>query len=177
MLRACRHQRADLTQVSDKSARSSSPESSSPNFYLPNSMRQFDRTALFIEACLKYGVMEANDSSNILFVGIVLCSLAATLTQTLEVQTQQEGVFSFLKLIQVLCGVSPPQRPPHTASSVYTHNLLVCHTTHCAHWWNLSNNFAGISSAGLLLFPPVKLLRFCILLYSAAHCIVRETAS
>lgn len=29
-------------------------------------MRQFDRAALFIEACLKYGVMEANDSSNIL---------------------------------------------------------------------------------------------------------------
>lgn len=31
------------------------------------SMRHFDRAALFIEACLKYGVMEANDSSNILF--------------------------------------------------------------------------------------------------------------
>lgn len=29
-----------------------------------HSMRQFDRAALFIEACLKYGVMEANDSSN-----------------------------------------------------------------------------------------------------------------
>lgn len=37
-----------------------------PSFYLSNSMRQFDRAALFIEACLKYGVMEANDSSNIL---------------------------------------------------------------------------------------------------------------
>lgn len=143
------------------------PESSSPNFYLPNSMRQFDRTALFIEACLKYGVMEANDSSNILFVGIVLCSLAATLTQTLEVQTQQEGVFSFLRLIQVLCRVSPPQRPPHTASSVYTHNLLVCHTTHCAHWRNLSNNFAGISSAGLLLFPPSEAIK---ILYSFIFC-------
>lgn len=127
------------------------PESSSPNFYLPNSMRQFDRTALFIEACLKYEVMEANDSSNILFVGIVLCSLAATLTQTLEVQTQREGVFSFLKLIQVLCGVSPPQRPPHTASPVYTHNLLVCHTTHCAHWWNLSNNFDVPSSEAITI--------------------------
>ncbi|KAG9344447.1 hypothetical protein JZ751_011117 [Albula glossodonta] len=31
-----------------------------------HSMRQFDRAALFIEACLKYGVMEANDSTNIL---------------------------------------------------------------------------------------------------------------
>uniref|UniRef100_A0A3P8UH49 WD repeat-containing protein 11 n=1 Tax=Amphiprion percula TaxID=161767 RepID=A0A3P8UH49_AMPPE len=31
-----------------------------------HSMRHFDRAALFIEACLKYGVMEANDSSNIL---------------------------------------------------------------------------------------------------------------
>uniref|UniRef100_A0A8C7LNZ9 WD repeat-containing protein 11 n=1 Tax=Oncorhynchus mykiss TaxID=8022 RepID=A0A8C7LNZ9_ONCMY len=30
------------------------------------SMRYFDRAALFIEACLKYGVMEANDSTNIL---------------------------------------------------------------------------------------------------------------
>lgn len=35
---------------------------------LLSSMRQFDRAALFIEACLKCGVMEANDSSNILFV-------------------------------------------------------------------------------------------------------------
>lgn len=34
---------------------------------LLGSMRQFDRAALFIEACLKYGVMEANDTSNILF--------------------------------------------------------------------------------------------------------------
>ncbi|KAG5831382.1 hypothetical protein ANANG_G00303160 [Anguilla anguilla] len=31
-----------------------------------HSMRYFDRAALFIEACLKYGVMEANDSTNIL---------------------------------------------------------------------------------------------------------------
>lgn len=29
-----------------------------------NGMRHFDRAALFIEACLQYGVMEANDSSN-----------------------------------------------------------------------------------------------------------------
>ncbi|XP_067092514.1 WD repeat-containing protein 11 [Osmerus mordax] len=29
-----------------------------------HSMRYFDRAALFIEACLKYGVMEANDSTN-----------------------------------------------------------------------------------------------------------------
>ncbi|XP_033835522.1 WD repeat-containing protein 11 [Periophthalmus magnuspinnatus] len=29
-----------------------------------HSMRQFDRAALFIEACLKYGVMEANETSN-----------------------------------------------------------------------------------------------------------------
>lgn len=35
-------------------------------------MRQFDRTALFLEACLKYGVMEANDSSNILFENVVV---------------------------------------------------------------------------------------------------------
>uniref|UniRef100_A0A8C3ASK2 WD repeat-containing protein 11 n=1 Tax=Cyclopterus lumpus TaxID=8103 RepID=A0A8C3ASK2_CYCLU len=32
-----------------------------------NNMRHFDRAALFIEACLQHGVMEANDSSNILF--------------------------------------------------------------------------------------------------------------
>ncbi|KAJ8014088.1 hypothetical protein DPEC_G00036620 [Dallia pectoralis] len=31
-----------------------------------HSMRYFDHAALFIEACLKYGVMEANDSTNIL---------------------------------------------------------------------------------------------------------------
>ncbi|KAJ8418074.1 hypothetical protein AAFF_G00137830 [Aldrovandia affinis] len=31
-----------------------------------HSMRYFDRAALFIDACLKYGVMEANDSTNIL---------------------------------------------------------------------------------------------------------------
>lgn len=43
------------------------PVSLSSSFHLLGSMRQFDRAALFIEACLKYGVMEANDSSNILF--------------------------------------------------------------------------------------------------------------
>ncbi|KAJ3610301.1 hypothetical protein NHX12_022394 [Muraenolepis orangiensis] len=32
------------------------------------SMRYFDRAALFIEACLKCGVMEANDSTNILLI-------------------------------------------------------------------------------------------------------------
>ena len=31
-----------------------------------SSMRYFDRAALFVEACLKYGVMEANDTTNIL---------------------------------------------------------------------------------------------------------------
>uniref|UniRef100_A0A3P8WQI6 WD repeat-containing protein 11 n=1 Tax=Cynoglossus semilaevis TaxID=244447 RepID=A0A3P8WQI6_CYNSE len=36
-----------------------------------HSMRQFDRAALFVEACLKYGVMEANDSSNILFAAFL----------------------------------------------------------------------------------------------------------
>ncbi|KAM6956507.1 WD repeat-containing protein 11 [Aplochiton taeniatus] len=34
-----------------------------------HSVRYFDRAALFIEACLKYGVMEANDSTNILSCG------------------------------------------------------------------------------------------------------------
>ncbi len=43
------------------------PVSFSSSFYLLCSMRYFDRAALFIEACLKYGVMEANTSSNILF--------------------------------------------------------------------------------------------------------------
>ncbi|KAI9533694.1 WD repeat-containing protein 11 [Dissostichus eleginoides] len=37
-------------------------------------MRYFDRAALFIEACLKYGVMEADDSSNILFENPLLHS-------------------------------------------------------------------------------------------------------
>ena len=46
----------------------------SPHVCLANSMRQFDRTALFIEACLKYGVMEANDTSNILFENSLLHS-------------------------------------------------------------------------------------------------------
>ncbi|XP_010775722.1 WD repeat-containing protein 11-like [Notothenia coriiceps] len=36
----------------------------SSSIHLPGSMRYFDRAALFIEACLKYGVMEADDSSN-----------------------------------------------------------------------------------------------------------------
>lgn len=43
-------------------------------FYLLDSMRHFDRAALFIEACLKSGVMEANDSSNILFENPLLSS-------------------------------------------------------------------------------------------------------
>ncbi|KAL4641298.1 WD repeat-containing protein 11 [Arapaima gigas] len=34
-----------------------------------HSMRYFDTAALFIEACLKYGVMEANDNTNILSKG------------------------------------------------------------------------------------------------------------
>lgn len=46
----------------------------SSSFYLLGSMRHFDRAALFIEACLKYGVMEANDSSNILFENPLLHS-------------------------------------------------------------------------------------------------------
>lgn len=37
-----------------------------------HSMRHFDRAALFIEACLKSGVMEANDSSNKLMVAAFL---------------------------------------------------------------------------------------------------------
>ncbi|KAG7462691.1 hypothetical protein MATL_G00187500, partial [Megalops atlanticus] len=36
-------------------------------------MRYFDRAALFIDACLKYGVMEANDSTNILFLSLEAC--------------------------------------------------------------------------------------------------------
>lgn len=54
-------------------------------------MRQFDRAALFIEACLKYGVMEANDTSNILLWELCSVQFAATLTQTLIARTQQEG--------------------------------------------------------------------------------------
>lgn len=50
------------------------PVSFSSSFHLLDSMRHFDRAALFIEACLKYGVMEANDSSNILFENPLLSS-------------------------------------------------------------------------------------------------------
>lgn len=63
-------------------------------FHLLGSMRHFDRAALFIEACLKYGVMEANDSSNILFEIPFLSSegrlepeLAAELTLPALLQT------------------------------------------------------------------------------------------
>lgn len=42
------------------------PVSISSSLHLLGSMRHFDCAALFIEACLKCGVMEANDSSNIL---------------------------------------------------------------------------------------------------------------
>lgn len=50
------------------------PVSFSSSFHLLGSMRHFGRSALFIEACLKYGVMEANDSSNILFENPLLSS-------------------------------------------------------------------------------------------------------
>lgn len=43
-----------------------------------HSMRYFDRTALFIEACLKYGVMEANDTTNKL-IGAAFSSYAGVL--------------------------------------------------------------------------------------------------
>lgn len=57
---------AEMMLVSDNSSHLP-PVSFSSSSHLPGSMRHFDRAALFIEACLKYGVMEANDSSNILF--------------------------------------------------------------------------------------------------------------
>ncbi|TSN48459.1 WD repeat-containing protein 11 [Bagarius yarrelli] len=41
--------------------------------------RYFDRTALFIEACLKYGVMEANDTTNILPLSAAFSSYAGLL--------------------------------------------------------------------------------------------------
>lgn len=34
-------------------------------------MRYFDRAALFVEACLKYGAFEVNDDTNILFSEIL----------------------------------------------------------------------------------------------------------
>lgn len=37
------------------------------------SMRYFDRAALFVEACLKYGAFEVNDDTNILFLKSCLC--------------------------------------------------------------------------------------------------------
>ncbi|XP_017320048.1 WD repeat-containing protein 11 isoform X1 [Ictalurus punctatus] len=43
-----------------------------------HSMRYFDRAALFIEACLKYGVMEANDTTNKL-IGAAFSSYAGLL--------------------------------------------------------------------------------------------------
>ncbi|KAG7230092.1 hypothetical protein INR49_009812 [Caranx melampygus] len=53
----------------------------SSSFHHLDSMRHFDRAALFIEACLKYGVMEANDSSNILFENALLKSSSANKAQ------------------------------------------------------------------------------------------------
>ncbi|KFV74400.1 WD repeat-containing protein 11, partial [Struthio camelus australis] len=38
-----------------------------------HSMRYFDRAALFVEACLKYGAFEVNDDTNILFFEIMFC--------------------------------------------------------------------------------------------------------
>uniref|UniRef100_A0A8C9L808 WD repeat-containing protein 11 n=1 Tax=Pavo cristatus TaxID=9049 RepID=A0A8C9L808_PAVCR len=38
-----------------------------------HSMRYFDRAALFVEACLKYGAFEVNDDTNILFLKSCLC--------------------------------------------------------------------------------------------------------
>lgn len=44
-------------------------------FFFPfNSMRYFDRAALFVEACLKYGALEVNDDTNILFLKSSLLS-------------------------------------------------------------------------------------------------------
>lgn len=59
--------KAGTMQVSDGPSHLLLSVSFFSSFHLPDSMRHFDRAALFIEACLKYGVMEANDSSNILF--------------------------------------------------------------------------------------------------------------
>jgi hypothetical protein len=37
-------------------------------FVLLGSMRYFDRAALFVEACLKYGAFEVNEDTDILYV-------------------------------------------------------------------------------------------------------------
>lgn len=43
-------------------------------------MRYFDRAALFVEACLKYGAFEVNDDTNILFLKSCLLTKSSHLT-------------------------------------------------------------------------------------------------
>lgn len=43
-------------------------------------MRYFDRAALFVEACLKYGAIEVNDDTNILFLKCSLLFKSSHLT-------------------------------------------------------------------------------------------------
>ena len=66
--------KAGMMLVSGNSSNLLLPVSFFPSLHLLGSMRHFDRAALFIEACLKYGVMEANDTSNILFQDPLLYS-------------------------------------------------------------------------------------------------------
>lgn len=58
---------------------------SPPSSPLFCSMRYFDRAALFVEACLKYGAFEVNDDTNILYCVILslhLCYLFTVLCES-----------------------------------------------------------------------------------------------
>lgn len=48
------------------------PEITKPNshFVLLSSMRYFDRAALFVEACLKYGAFEVSEDTHILCLDV-----------------------------------------------------------------------------------------------------------
>lgn len=71
-------------------------------FFFPfNSMRYFDRAALFVEACLKYGAFEVNDDTNILFLKSWFCICVLIYSEPMLDELVCAGIeflFSFSRL-------------------------------------------------------------------------------
>ncbi|KFP24981.1 WD repeat-containing protein 11, partial [Colius striatus] len=62
-----------------------------------HSMRYFDRAALFVEACLKYGAFEVNDDTNILFLKpcFGVCVLIHNYARSLKLLGFKQGALRF----------------------------------------------------------------------------------
>lgn len=94
------------------------------------SMRYFDRAALFIESCLKYGVMEANDATNIL-----PGACTASLQQWLDLKRSVECSI-MITVPATDCNYKTHKKPPLPMFGYpWTPFFFFCHYSlaHCTH--------------------------------------------